>query len=79
VCNRIREYCDAIEGRHADHAQTDESARAWLTYARQRADRLQRLPQMPEDPKLRAEDLTPFLPRCMSPYSPQEGSRWRAV
>jgi hypothetical protein len=70
----IREYCAAVEERHADELATNSSARKWLQFARDRADRLQGLPQMPDDPELTHEDLKRFL-GGWSPYGPERG-RW---
>jgi hypothetical protein len=72
--DEIRIYCDAVEARHGEALNVDTEAARWLRFARQHADKLQRLPQMPTDPELKVEDLKPFL-GGWSPYGPQR-SRW---
>jgi hypothetical protein len=69
---RIRAYCDAVEQRHGEEISSDPEAARWLQFARQHADRAQRLPRMPADPELRSDDLTPFL-GGWSPYGPYRG------
>jgi hypothetical protein len=71
---RVRAYCEAIEERYGDAITADPAAMRWLEFARQHAERAQRLPRMPADPELRSEDLTPFL-GGWSPYGPSRG-RW---
>lgn len=67
----IRAYCRAVEDRYdATTLAENPSASSWLALARAQADRLQRLPTMPEDPKIRPEDLKPYL-GGLSPYGPE--------
>lgn len=69
----IRAYCDAIEARHgADTITADPDAAAWITLAREHADRAQQLPRMPPAPEITHEGLKPYLGKW-SPYGPQ---RW---
>ena len=70
----IRAYCNAVEGRHREALLTEPEAARWVDFAREYADRLQRLPRMPADPELGPEDLKPYL-GGWSPYGP-EPRRW---
>ena len=66
----IRAYCDAIENRHGvETIALDREAAAWLTFAREQADRAQGVPRMPADPEVTPEALKPYLGRW-SPYGP---------
>ena len=67
----IRAYCDAVEERHgADAIAADPDAAEWLAFAREHADRAQRLPRMPADPEVTHEALKPYLGKW-SPYGPR--------
>jgi hypothetical protein len=67
----IRAYCDAVEARHgADTIAADPDAAQWLAFAREHADRAQRLPRMPADPEVTPEALKPYLGKW-SPYGPR--------
>jgi hypothetical protein len=67
----IRDYCDAIEAAYGEEAiAADPDALAWLTYARERADRLQVMPRMPADPEATPEALRLYLGRW-DPYRPR--------
>lgn len=66
----IRAYCDAVEARHgADTVAVDLDVAQWLAFAREHADRAQRLPGMPADPEVTPEALKGYLGRW-SPYGP---------
>ena len=62
----------ATPSRHAtgrdDHRRSD--AAQWLAFARDHADRAQRLPEMPADPEITHEALKPYLGKW-SPYGPR--------
>lgn len=60
--DRIVAYCKAVERVHGARAREDPSAAAWLAFARETADRAQRLPTMPEDPDLGPDELRPRRP-----------------
>jgi hypothetical protein len=67
----IRAYCDAVEVRHGtDAIAADPDAAEWLAFAREHADRAQRLPRMPTDPEVTNEALKPYLGKW-SPYGPR--------
>ncbi|MEU3337487.1 hypothetical protein [Streptomyces sp. NPDC006668] len=78
-------YCDALERRLTDVANSDESevaaARQWLAWARQYAqavDPLHQLPGMPTPREPEPEDLKPHL-KGWSPYGPEaHGFGWGA-
>jgi hypothetical protein len=72
---RTRAYCNAVEQRHGEEIASDPEAARWLQFARQHADRAQRLPRMPDDPELRFDDLKPFL-GGWSPHGPYRDRRW---
>jgi hypothetical protein len=65
----IRAYCDAVEARHGIDATTADAAE-WLSFARDYAERAQRLPRMPADPEATHEALKPYL-GGWSPYGPR--------
>lgn len=70
----IRAYCDALEDHHATLSGA-EATRAWATWARDYADRIDPVPQnpgTPEPPAITPEDLRPYL-RGWSPYEPKRG------
>jgi hypothetical protein len=67
--DRTRAYCNAVEERHAEAIASDPEATRWLQFARQHADRAQRLPRMPSDPELNYDDLKPFRDGW-SPHGP---------
>jgi hypothetical protein len=65
----IRAYCEAVETRHgAETIAANPDAAQWLAFAREHADRAQRLPRMPADPEITHEALKPYLGKW-SPYS----------
>lgn len=64
----IRAYCEAVEARHgADAIAADPNAAGWLAFAREHADRAQRLPRMPADPEVTHEALKPYLGKWSEP------------
>jgi hypothetical protein len=66
----IRAYCEAVEARHgAETIAADADAAQWLAFAREHADRAQRVPTMPADPEITHEALKPYLGKW-SPYGP---------
>jgi hypothetical protein len=79
----LRRYCDALEARIAD-ADEDEpvaEAKRWLQYARDHAEIMDPLFQLPvtPKPKLRPQDLEPHLDGW-SPHGPEVFvSGWRGV
>jgi hypothetical protein len=67
----VRAYCDAVEARHGYEAiSAVPGAQAWLSLAREHADRAQQLPTMPLDPEITHEQLKPYL-GGWSPYGPR--------
>lgn len=75
--NALRQYCDALERRCdatvGEEGADVESARAWLRWARDFAeaiDPLGELPPMPSEPELTPDDLKPYLGRW-SPHGPE--------
>lgn len=67
----IRAYCEAVEARHGvETIAADPDAARWLAFAREHADRAQRLPGMPADPEITHEALKPYLGKW-SPYGPR--------
>ncbi|MFE6530140.1 hypothetical protein ACFVMA_14495 [Streptomyces rochei] len=79
----LRQYCDALERRLDEPAETDtdvESARAWLRWAREYAEALDPLTQRPTMPSglaFEPEDLKPYLDGW-SPYGPEAHTpNWR--
>jgi hypothetical protein len=67
----IRAYCNAVKARHGiDTIAADPEAAEWLAFAREHADRAQRLPRMPADPEVTPEALKPYLGKW-SPYGPR--------
>lgn len=63
---QLHAYCDALEQRISAAAPTEnaESARAWLAWAREQADRIDPLRELPVDPApphIRAEALETYL------------------
>lgn len=79
----LRQYCDALEARIAD-ADDDEpvdEAKRWLQYARDHAQIMDPLFQLPvtPTPKLRPQDLEPYLDGW-SPQGPEVFvSGWRGA
>lgn len=77
----LRQYCDALEARiaDADEEESVDEARRWLTWAREHAEVMDPLFQLPVTPrpKLRPADLEPHL----DGWSPQGPDvfvpRWR--
>jgi hypothetical protein len=69
--DKIRAYCEAVEARYGIEAvAANPSVAEWLAFARQRADLAQQLPEMPPNPEITRESLTPHL-GGWSPYGPQ--------
>lgn len=67
----IRAYCDAVEARHGvETIAADPDAAKWLAFAREHADRAQRLPGMPPDQEITHEALKPYLGKW-SPFGPR--------
>jgi hypothetical protein len=77
----LQQYCDALEVRiqDADDDEPVDEARRWLAWARDHAEIMNPLCQLPvtPTPKLRPEELEPYLdgwsPRALDVYVP----RWR--
>ena len=70
--DEARTFLVALEGAHGDAPEATE----WIEWIREHIDRLDPLtvpPQTPEVPEPTREDLKPFMPKGMSPYSP---SNW---
>ncbi|MGW1914311.1 hypothetical protein ACWCQS_27185 [Streptomyces sp. NPDC002076] len=81
----LRRYCDALERRLDSAAEGDpdvELARSWLRWARDYAealDPLTQLPTMPSGLAFEPEDLKPYL-KGWSPYGPEtHTSLWNSV
>ncbi|MBB4910555.1 hypothetical protein [Actinophytocola algeriensis] len=78
----LRQYCDALEARieDADDEEPVDEARGWLAWAREHAEIMDPLFQLPvtPTPKLRPEELEPYLdgwsPRGPEVFVP----RWRS-
>ncbi|HLK16997.1 MAG TPA: hypothetical protein VKT78_19485 [Fimbriimonadaceae bacterium] len=69
--DEISAYCDAVESRHgADVVDSTPGAAEWLSFAREVASLLQKLPTMPADPDVTPDKLKPYLGKW-SPYGPQ--------
>ncbi|MFE6397513.1 hypothetical protein [Streptomyces alboflavus] len=76
------DYCEALEGRIAEAAESEvpevASAREWLTWARshiEAIDPLRRLPGMPTPRDPKPDDLKPYL-TGWSPYGPESHTGW---
>ncbi len=80
---QLRQYCDSLEARilDADDDEPVDEAKCWLQWAREHAeimDPLFQLPVMPA-PKLRPQDLEPYLDGW-SPQGPEVfAPRWRGA
>jgi hypothetical protein len=67
----LRSYCNAVEARHGPEAiAAEESAKRWLEMVRAYADQLQELPVVPARPRIRPDDLKPYL-GGLSPHGPK--------
>jgi hypothetical protein len=79
----LRQYCDALEARidDADDDEPVDQARRWLAWAREHAEIMNPLFQLPVTPapKLRPADLEPYL-EGWSPHGPEVYvPRWRGA
>ena len=79
----LRQYCDALEARiqDADDEEPVEEARRWLAWARDHAEIMDPLFQLPvtPTPKLRPQELEPYLDGW-SPHRPDVFvPRWRGA
>lgn len=79
----LRQYCDALEARieDADEDEPVDEARRWLAWAREHAEIMDPLFQLPVTPrlKLRPEDLEPYLDGWSSQGPDVYVSRWRGL
>jgi hypothetical protein len=71
----LRQYCEALEGRihDADDDEPVDEAKRWLAWAREHAEMMDPLYQLPvtPTPKLRPEELEPYLDGWSS-HGPEE-------